>query len=293
MQELFFVKDYKQNDSLRKSFSELAVNIFGISFEDWYVKGFWNERYIPYSFCDNGQIVANVSVNLVDLIVAGKLKKAVQIGTVMTHQDYRGQGLARSLLEKVLADFENKVDLFYLFANHKVLEFYPKFGFNRIEEAEYFIYSDNAGALPGKMRKLDGKDLRDLQFIRDFAIKRKSLSQVFSTEQTSGILLFYCLNVFHDHIYLLEEEEVIIICEKDGNKLHLYDVITSYAVDVEKLLVKITTSGTTEIILHFTPENISGLLSRKAAETNDVLFVKVTGESIYPEGVKHPVMAKA
>jgi len=57
--------------------------------------------------------------------------------------------------------------------------------------------------------------------------------------------------------------------------------------------VKITASGTTEIILHFTPENLSGLLSRKAVKKEDVLFVKVTGESIYPEGVKHPVMAKA
>lgn len=293
MQELFFVKDYKQNDSLRKSFSELAVNIFGISFEDWYVKGFWNERYIPYSFCDNGKVVANVSVNLVDLIVAGQLKKAVQIGTVMTHPDYRDRGLSRFLLEKVLAEFENEVDLFYLFANHEVLEFYPKFGFNRVEEAEYFIEIDNACALPVEMRKLDGKGLEDLQFIRDFAIKRKSLSQVFSTEQTSGILLFYCLNVFHDQIYLLEEEKVIIICEKDGNKLHLYDVIASYAVDMEELLVKITALGTTEVILHFTPENLSGLLSRKAVETEDVLFVKVTGEGFYPEGVKHPVMAKA
>lgn len=36
MQELIFMKDYKNNEALRKSFFELATNTFGLNFENWY-----------------------------------------------------------------------------------------------------------------------------------------------------------------------------------------------------------------------------------------------------------------
>lgn len=45
----------------------------------------------------------------------------------MTHPDYRGQGLAKKLLEHVIAKYEDQYDFLYLFANDTVLDFYPKF----------------------------------------------------------------------------------------------------------------------------------------------------------------------
>jgi len=41
MAELTFYKDYKNNEELRKSFNDLATLVFGLSFEDWYQKGYW------------------------------------------------------------------------------------------------------------------------------------------------------------------------------------------------------------------------------------------------------------
>lgn len=134
MQELIFMKNYKNNEVLRKSFFELAVNTFEINFEDWYQQGYWGERYIPYSYVDGDQVIANVSVNILELIIHGEKKKAIQIGTVMTHPDYRGKGLSTRLMNKVLAEYENKYDYMYLFANESVLDFYPKFGFKPVEE---------------------------------------------------------------------------------------------------------------------------------------------------------------
>ncbi|MEH7124322.1 GNAT family N-acetyltransferase, partial [Bacillus sp. JJ1773] len=51
-----------------------------------------------------------------------------------------------------------------------------------------------------KMRKLDGKNQADLQFIYHFATERVSVSQKFGTNNTSELLMFYCLNVFHNDI---------------------------------------------------------------------------------------------
>ena len=38
------IKNYKDNDALRKSFNELAMKTFDISFEDWYQNGYWGEN---------------------------------------------------------------------------------------------------------------------------------------------------------------------------------------------------------------------------------------------------------
>lgn len=140
-----FIKGYKENKSLRDSFNELAESTFGINFEEWYQNGFWNERYIPYSYLDNGEIVANVSVNLMDFNFNGESKKLIQLGTVMTKEGYRHKGLMRSLINEIETDYNGKIDGYFLFANDSVLEFYPKLGYKKVLEYENYklIYEEN------------------------------------------------------------------------------------------------------------------------------------------------------
>ena len=123
------IKNYKDNESLRLSFNELAGKTFGQDFEDWYQNGFWRENYVPYSIVENGKVIANVSVNITDILWDGELKKFIQLGTVMTEENHRNKGLIRQLMEEVEKDYGTKVDGMYLFANDSVVEFYPKFGF--------------------------------------------------------------------------------------------------------------------------------------------------------------------
>lgn len=61
----------------------------------------------------------------------------------MTHPNYRGQGLAKNLLNHVIAKYEDQYDFLYLFANDTVLDFYPKFGFERIEESSFTVDACN------------------------------------------------------------------------------------------------------------------------------------------------------
>ena len=67
------IKNYKDNESLRLSFNELAGKTFGLDFEDWYQNGFWRENYVPYSIVENGKVIANVSVNITDILWDGEL----------------------------------------------------------------------------------------------------------------------------------------------------------------------------------------------------------------------------
>ncbi|MCS4521567.1 GNAT family N-acetyltransferase [Clostridium botulinum] len=63
---------------------------------------------------DGDNVVSNVSVNIIDFLILGEEKRYVQIGTVMTDEEYRGQGLCRALMERVIKEWEDKCDLIYL-----------------------------------------------------------------------------------------------------------------------------------------------------------------------------------
>ena len=54
--------------------------------------------------------------------VLGKKKNYIQIGTVMTDNEYRNKGLSRYLIEKIISEYKEKSDCIYLSANDTVLK---------------------------------------------------------------------------------------------------------------------------------------------------------------------------
>ena len=131
------IRQCRDNNSLRKSFNQLADRTFGLSFESWYQSGYWGDNYIPYSFAKDGEIIANVSVNRMTHWWEGRLRKFIQLGTVMTDERFRCQGLIRRLMEEIERDFQGEAEGVYLFANDTVLDFYPRFGFRKAIEYQY------------------------------------------------------------------------------------------------------------------------------------------------------------
>ncbi len=97
-------------------------------------QGLLGERYLPYALAEEDRIVSNISVNVLDVLYDGAPRRYVQLGTVMSDPAFRGRGLSRRLMEKVLADWRGNCDMIYLYANDTVLDFYPKFGFERFIE---------------------------------------------------------------------------------------------------------------------------------------------------------------
>ncbi|PWW34711.1 MULTISPECIES: GNAT family N-acetyltransferase [Paenibacillus] len=293
MQEFIFKKDYRNIEALRKSFFKLAANTFDLKFENWYQQGCWGERYIPFSFVDGDQVIANASVNILELIIHGEKKKAIQIGTVMTHPDYRGKGLSASLMNKILEEYENKVDYMYLFANESVLDFYPKFGFKPVEEHLFSMnYTAKKSPEPANIQKLNVTNVEDLRLIHKFAIERLPVSQHFATDHAQGIFMYYCLNVFSDDIYYLENENVIVIYQKEDNHIELFDVVSLNEMNMKDILDKIADEDTEKITFHFTPDATDHIVL-KSSITNEGLFVRTHGEHHYPVQVKHPITSIA
>ena len=101
-------KNVMTDDATRTSYDALAQKTFGLSFEDWYQTGFWSETNQPYTLIDGDKAVANVSLNRMEVEYEGRVRSYIQLGTVMTDEAYRNQGLSRYLMEQVLADWQGK-----------------------------------------------------------------------------------------------------------------------------------------------------------------------------------------
>lgn len=293
MNPLNYIKDYKNDENLRRSFNELAISVFGISFEDWYQRGFWNNRYIPFSYADGDKIVANVSVNILDLVIKSEKKRALQIGTVMTHPDYRKRGLSTSLMNKVIDKYKNKCDFMYLFANHTVLDFYPKFGFKRVNEYQYSLEYSPIKLDNTSIRKLNCNNAEDVKFIHSFATKRVPVSKRFGTENTQGILMFHCLNVFHNNIFYLEPEDVIAIFKKENKQINIFDILSKKNFDIDDVFSKIADEGVNKIVFHYTPDYKNLNTESTIFNGSEGLFVRENGTNHFPLQIKHPLLAQA
>ena len=293
MNELNYMKDYKNDENLRKNFNELATMVFGINFEDWYQKGFWNNRYIPFSYIDGDKVVANVSVNVLNLVIYGEKKNAIQIGTVMTHPDYRKRGLSASLMKKVLDEYEYKYDFMYLFANRTVLDFYPKFGFKSVHEYQYSMkYSPSKSYLTG-IRKINCNNEEDVNFIYKFVSKRVPASKLFGTENALSILMFHCMYVFNNDIYYLEREDVIVIYKKGNKQIDIFDIISKKEININDILSKITDRDTNKVVFHYTPDYKGIHTESNILNGSDGLFVRENGNNHFSLQIKHPLISQA
>lgn len=276
MEEIKFFKNSKDNKVQRLSFNELAKETFGIDFESWYENKFWDDKYIPYSYVDGNRVISNVSANEMSIIIEGQELSVVQIGTVMTHKDYRKQGFARKLMNRVYDDYKEKADFIFLFGNDFANEFYRKCGYTPLEESSFITYythdNNNKGS---KLRKLSMSDKMDMSIISRLSKTRTYISNDFGIKDTQGLLLFYMLYVFTDDIYYLEEEDLIVIYTIDGNELQIHDILSDKEIDFEKVIDYIATKEVTKVIFNFTPDlTMKDLQINRLDEDDTTLLVK-------------------
>jgi GNAT superfamily N-acetyltransferase len=105
MHDFILCDRVRDDDTARRGFLSLAKMVFGLDFAPWLEGGWWGGDYIPHALMDGDKVAANVSANLIRSCWRGESKRFVQLGTVMTDPACRGQGLARRLMEEVVARY--------------------------------------------------------------------------------------------------------------------------------------------------------------------------------------------
>ncbi|WP_342532953.1 GNAT family N-acetyltransferase [Lysinibacillus sp. FSL R5-0849] len=274
MEKYKLVSDYRHDDRLKESFNDLAIKTFGLDFRDWYNEGYWNDQYIPYSFVQEGKVIANASVYKMSIRINGEQLNGIQIGTVMTDEHYRHQGLAKQLMLHIMKEYEGACDFMYLFANETVLDFYPKFGFTRIHESEFSL---DLTASPIQRQQTSVQQLtveQDLALLEDYAKNRYIHSSMIAVEQNESLLMFYCTLVFPHAIYYLEELETIVFMEEEEGVLNIFDIISLQPIHIEELLANIVKDSTQKVVFYFTPEfTLNGMTATIQPNDDDALFV--------------------
>jgi len=218
--EYSFQKNYKDNNILRTSFNELSKKVYKLNFEDWYQNGYWGENYVPYSIIDKDKIVANVSVNIMDFNYDGRIKYFIQLGTVMTVDSYRNQGLSRTLMEHILNEYQDQADGFFLFANDSVLDFYPKFGFKKSKEYQYSKIVSNSNVIRAFQVPMENKS--HWKMLED-AIKSSICNSSFEMINNPGLIMFYVTKFMKDCVYYIKKQDAYAIAEIEGETLLIHN----------------------------------------------------------------------
>lgn len=259
-------KKYQRDAVLRKSLNELAEKTFGLNFEKWYQSGFWQEQYIPYSVVENGRVVANVSVNIMDMYVNGQKKHYIQLGTVMTDEAYRNQGLSRLLMEEIMKDYKD-MDI-YLWGSDSVEQFYPKFGF--VPSKEYQLkkavqITGERTVLPMAMETKEQWDkLAD-------AIQNSVPNGAFEMDNV-GLWMFYIVNFMGDCVYYEKTLNAYVIAEISDKNLKLHGVFSKEKVDIEQV-IRAFGSEIETVILGFTPYCKNGYEEEEISQEDCHFFV--------------------
>lgn len=285
-----YVTDYKNNDKLRKSFNELTEKTFCFNFVEWYTNGFWSEKYIPYSLADCNKIIANVSVNLMDFHMDGIKKHYIQIGTVMTDRDYRGQGLSRFLMEKIIDEYKDKTDGIYLFGNDSVINFYPKFGFVESKEYQYSktIYSANN---ENTIQHVNMDDKANWSKLLD-AVKCSMVNDRLVMDNPE-LFAFWTTGCLRNNVYYLAEEDIYIIADVKEDNLFIYQTVANHKINLEKIISSFG-CGIKEVTLGFTPYESNGYSVEELHEEDCTLFILGKDlEHIEKKKLMFPVLSHA
>lgn len=273
MKEFKLVKAYQSHDALRQSFNDLVEKTFGLDFEDWYQNGFWSENYIPYSMVASDEVVANVSVNIINVMWNGDKKHFIQLGTVMTREEYRNQGLIRRLMQEIEKDYVEKAEGMYLFANDSVLSFYPKFGFEKETEYQYSKEVHPKGARTAlQIPMKEKKDWDKLEQV----IKSSANYSNFEMIDNVQLIMFYVTKFMQENVYYIEKLNIYVIAEIEEGNLLIHAVYANTPVDITILDSVIEAFGKEirNVTLGFTSMDVKGYAIHEIQEDDTTLFVK-------------------
>ena len=270
------IKNSIASDKYRGGYYQLAKDTFGLSFEKWYNSGYFDGSHLPYTVFDGDKAVANISVNFMDVAFEGKVKKYVQLGTVMTDKEYRGKGLQKYIFEEIMQDLQGKYDALFLFANKSVLDFYPKFGFEK--DTEYTFTKTIIGK-GGNMRQLDMENADDVAMVKKYYNLGNPFSAL-SVINGFALQMFYLGGPYRENVYYLPHQDTVVVCEKDGVSLTVLDIFCSADKNIDDILCSLC-DGETQINLGFTPKDKDSWNIQLLNDEDTTLFIHKDGENIF------------
>lgn len=288
MNQFTFYKCYQNNVKLRNGFNKLIEKTFCINFENWYQNGYWKDQFNQYSLFDGEKAISTVSAYTMNLDWNGNEKHVVQFGGVATDEQFRKQGLNRKVLEAAIKDYEGKVDDIFLLANHTVVDFYPKFGFQRCRQwqcSKDVHITTESTVVPVSM-----SDKQNWKVIEE-AVMKSASNCALEMKRNPELIMFYLTQFMQENVYYIESLNAYVVAEIEGNELTLSQVFAPEVVDLDKVFDAFG-KEIKHVTLEFTPLNSEDYVQTEITDPDDNLFVMGKDVELFEkEKVMIPVLA--
>ena len=260
------------------------------SFRHWYDLGSWDAGYSAFAVADGDDVIASASLQRMTIILGGRELTGWQLGAVGVVQEYRGNGLQRRIMARLM-DVPGAKDLVFLFANDSVLEFYPRFGFRRAIEHIYGVEIPLEPATHARLRKLSLHSRDDRALLQRVAATSLPVTREFGARDYGGVLLWYWANFYQDHFYFDDQQDAIIIAVEHPGWLEVCDVVAAARLDLPAALRRLIERPVSRVEFGFTPEIYWPGAQVVREYTDSPLFV--LGDHALPSmPFKYPVLAQ-
>ncbi|WP_449537982.1 GNAT family N-acetyltransferase [Ferdinandcohnia sp. Marseille-Q9671] len=273
--QLQLKSNYSNNQDLREKLYPLFDKVFGIevdTFKDFYARGFWDPTYTPFTFFEVEKAVANVSMFEMPMMIHGKMQTVAGIQSVMTHPDYRGKGLMKSLFQQTLEHIDNHFELSFLLTSNPKL--YEKYGFRVLRE-HYFVQKLS---LPKQYHNplvpLDVFNSSDAETIQSLFKKNVPSSQLFyPLAYESSFYLNMYNPTLHKMVHYSPDLNVLLIFRVNEGICELYDIVGP-TMPTLKQLCSVIPDNFTELHLYISPDLFEENFTPVEYETSDFLMVR-------------------
>ena len=244
------ITNYLLDDDLRYKLNLLTQKTFGFDFEAWVTKGYFEGDYIPFSYIEDGQIISNASANIMTFIQNGVKKNYIQIGTVMTDEAYRNQGLAKKLIEHIVEAYKDKCDGLYLFGDLGALDFYHKVGFEETLQYRYTMKNVEKTEAKGNLVKINDNEELKKEYMN--VVRNGMANSSFDQINRYGLCMFYTMDM--DSVYYCKELDCFAVIDKWDDTVVVQNVFSKKPVDICDVISCINEEYS-ELRLGFTPRS--------------------------------------
>jgi hypothetical protein len=194
-------------------------------------------------------------------------------------------------MENVLAEWNKKCDFIYLYANHTVLELYPKFGFSKTKE--YACFKPVQKRTEDRpVEKLDMDDQKNRDLLHEYAKNSKAFAKL-SMQENADLVMFYCTECLKENIYYIHSLNSMVVATFQGRQLHVWDVFSKVDVELDEVISSLVKTETNEVLLGFTPKDCSDY-QVKEISGDDVLFIQIGNTQLFDENkLMFPLLSHA
>ncbi|MBC6973511.1 GNAT family N-acetyltransferase [Bacillus sp. Xin] len=285
LSENFFVEEPK-----KELLFQLFEEVFHIpvqTLQNFESNGFWDNTYKPFSYLQEGQVIANVSMFALPMLVNGEKIHAAGIQSVMTHPEYRRKGLMKQLFCKVLQEIDKKYECAILFTEKP--ELYESFGFRVVQEHLMTLSYDNKQPCSSSLRKLNFHVEKDMRLIKEIMENSQQLSMEFSTLNYQSSFYFNMYDTkWNGKLYYSEKLDALIVYEVKDKVLHLFGIFAQIMPILDEICAEIAESFTA-IVFYFYPDEL-GIEAVTCKEFQPETYLMIRGgEKINFKGYKFPI----